>query len=247
VPLAVRGQPLVSGAPTGDYLRLAASGVIAIAVADTLFHASLNRIGAGLTGIVDSLYPPFTVVFAYVILGEVLTAGDLVGLVLVVVAVLVATRVRIPPGLTRRGLVVGILMGGAGMAALSLGIVVVKPVLAHHPVIWVTGMRQFVALVVLLVMAAHPRERRACRGLLRLPRATVRYALPGTLLGSYLALLFWVGGMKYTDAGVVAILNQTAVIYIIVAARWILKEPLTRRRIVACLLAIAGVAAVILT
>ena len=44
------------------------------------FDASLNRIGAGLTGIVDSLYPPYTVVFAYLILGERLTAGDLFGL-----------------------------------------------------------------------------------------------------------------------------------------------------------------------
>mgnify|MGYP000559035129 CR=1 FL=1 len=70
-----------------DLMTIAGSGVIGIVVADTLFHASLNRIGAGLNGIVNSLYPPFTTVFAFAILGERLTAGDLVGLGLVVAVV----------------------------------------------------------------------------------------------------------------------------------------------------------------
>jgi drug/metabolite transporter (DMT)-like permease len=239
-------QPPWRAATARDYLLIAASGVIAIAVADTLFHASLNRIGAGLTGIVDSLYPPYTVIFAFLILGERLTPGDLVGLVLVVAAVLVATRVVLPPGLTRRGLVGGILLGAAGMAALSLGIVIVKPVLRDQPVIWVTGMRQLVALVVLTLMALHPRQRAACTGLLRLPWRTLRFALPGTLLGSYLALLCWIAGMKFTSAGTAAILNQTTIVYIVVLARVWLKEPLTKRRLLACGLALVGVAAVVL-
>jgi drug/metabolite transporter (DMT)-like permease len=244
--MLVLDQPPWRPASARDYLLIAASGIIAIAVADTLFHASLNRIGAGLTGVVDSLYPPYTVVFAYLILGERLTAGDLLGLALVVAAVLVATRVVLPPETSRRDLVVGILLGAVGMAALSLGIVIVKPVLRDHPVIWVTGMRQFVAVAVLAALALHPRERAACAGLLRLPWRTLRYALPGTLLGSYLALLCWIAGMKYTSAGTAAILNQTTIIYIILLARIWLKEPLTRRRLLACGLAIAGMAAVIL-
>ncbi len=246
VTMFVLDQPPWRAASVRDYLLIAASGIIAIAVADTLFHASLNRIGAGLTGIVDSLYPPFTVVFAFVILGERLTPGDVVGLVLVVSAVLVASRVVLPAGTSRRTLAVGILLGVAGMAALSLGIVIVKPVLRDHPVVWVTGMRQLVALAVLSVMALHPRERASCRQIFRLPRRTLRFALPGTLLGSYLALVFWIAGMKYTNAGTAAILNQTAIIYIILLASVVLNEPFTRRKAAACTLAVAGVAAVIL-
>ncbi len=47
--------PLLGQAPLSDYLTLMASGVIAIAIADTLFHMSLNRVGAGINAIVDSL------------------------------------------------------------------------------------------------------------------------------------------------------------------------------------------------
>ncbi|MEZ4388808.1 MAG: DMT family transporter, partial [Candidatus Krumholzibacteriia bacterium] len=218
----------------------------AIAAADTLFHASLNRVGAGLTAIVDCLYPPLTALFAYAILAEHLSAGDLVGMALVVAAVLLTTQARLPQGMTRGGLIVGLGLGALGMGALSLGIVVVKPVLAEQPVIWVTGMRQLVALAVLAPMVAVSGERRAWTRLRRLPGRRLLLALLGTLLGSYLSLLCWVAGMKFTSAGTAAVLNQTSTIYILVLATLILHEPFTRRKLLACVLAVAGVAVVIL-
>ena len=45
--LAATGTPLLRDAPARDYLILLASGVIGIAVADTLFHYSLNLVGRG--------------------------------------------------------------------------------------------------------------------------------------------------------------------------------------------------------
>ena len=165
---------------------------------------------------------------------------------LVTSAVVVGSRTEPLPGADRRTVVVGVLLGVAAMAALSLGIVIVKPVLREQPVIWVTGMRQFVALVVLLLMALHPRERAACVGMLRMSRHTLKFALSGTVMGSYLSLVFWVAGMKYTNAGTAAILNQTALVYIILLARLFLKETLTRRKLLACGLALTGVGTVIL-
>ena len=47
-------------------------------------------------------------------------------------------------------------------------------------------------------------------------------------------------------AGSAAILNQTSTIYIILLARVFLKEPLTRRRLLACLLALSGALCVVL-
>jgi drug/metabolite transporter (DMT)-like permease len=244
--MLLAGQPPWRAAAPADYLLIAASGLIAIAVADTLFHASLNRIGASLTAIVDCLYPPFTTVFAFVLLAERLSAADYAGMVLVVGAVLVTTRAAPPPGITRRTLLVGIAMGVAGMAALSLGIVLVKPVLRDQPVVWVTGMRQFVALAILVpAVLVSPAGRRDLRRL-RPSWSTLRFALPGTVLGSYLSLMCWIAGMKYTQAGTAAILNQTATIYIILLARVVLKEPLTRRRLLACAMAVAGVLSIIL-
>jgi drug/metabolite transporter (DMT)-like permease len=53
--------------------------------------------------------------------------------------------------------------------------------------------------------------------------------------------MLWVAGMKYTKAGAAAILNQTSTIYVLLLASVFLKEPLTRRKIVASILAIGGI------
>ncbi len=241
----VVGQPPWRAAEGWHYLLIGASGLIAIAISDTLFHASLNRIGAGLSAIVDSLYPPLTALFAYAILAERLTTGDLTGMVLVVAAVLLTTQARLPVGTTRAQLMIGLVLGALAMATLGLGVVIVKPVLAEQPVIWVTGMRQFAALAVLGPSVALSRDGARWRELLRLPRRAFLLALAGTVLGSFLALMFWIGGMKFTAAGTAAILNQTAIIYILILATWFLREPFTVRKLIACALAVGGVVAVV--
>jgi drug/metabolite transporter (DMT)-like permease len=59
-------------------------------------------------------------------------------------------------------------------------------------------------------------------------------------LGAYLAMIFWVAGVKYTSASVASVLNQMSTVFIIFFAVLILKEKLSKRKVVGCLLGIAG-------
>ncbi len=92
------------------------------------------------------------------------------------------------------------LLGIAAMAFLGFGIVLAKQVLDGANVIWATAVRQFGALVVLI------------------PGPSWKYSLPGTSLGSYVALILWIAGMKLIPAGKAAILNQSSTIYILLLA-----------------------------
>jgi drug/metabolite transporter (DMT)-like permease len=47
--------------------------------------------------------------------------------------------------------------------------------------------------------------------------------------------------MKYTQAGVAAILNQTSSIHILIFASLFLREPFTRFKLAAAILAVGGV------
>jgi drug/metabolite transporter (DMT)-like permease len=232
----VAGQQLWPHVPVADYLLLFASGIIGIAISDTLFHFTLNRIGAGIAAIVDSLYSPFVVLAAFLKLA----ARQYAGMALVMAGVLVAARHEPPKGVTRSQIALGVVCGILAMATVAFGIVLAKPVLNRSPVIWATTMRQVAALAVMLVFAvASPRRRRTLAVFRPSPRW--KYSLPGTLLGSYFALMLWVAGMKYTKAGAAAILNQTSTIYVLLLASIFLKEPLTRRKIAASILALAGI------
>ncbi len=238
--LYATGQELLLDVPVRDYLVLIGSGVIAIAVADTMFHKGLNIVGAGVTAIVDCLYSPLVVAFAFLMLDERLSGFHLVGMALIIGGVLLASRVEPPAGLDRACMIRGVLWGVGSMFAVSLGVVMAKSVLAGKSVLWATTVRQLGALVVLALAALiSPRRGDYLRGFK--PRRDWRFTLPGTVLGSYASLLFWLAGMKYTEAGTAAILNQTSTIFVLVFATLFLREAFTRRKFAAAALAILGI------
>ncbi len=243
--MVVAGQEVLRPAPLSDYLVLFASGIIAIAISDTLFLMALNRVGAGIMAIIDCLYAPGVVLFAFMLLGERLGPWQSAGMVLVIGGVLIAARHEPPAGVTKRQILVGSVYGVLSMATVGLGIVIAKPVLNHSPVLWATTMRQIGALVAMVVVALALPGRRTTFSFFRPSRAW-RHAVPATLLGSYFALIFWIAGMKYTDAGPAAILNQTSSIYILILASVFLKESFTGRKLIATGLAIAGIVMVTL-
>jgi drug/metabolite transporter (DMT)-like permease len=234
------GEQLVPDAPFSDYLVLFASGIIGIAISDTLFHQGLNKVGAGIAAIVDSLYSPFVVVAAFLMLGERLSLRQFGGMALVMAAVLIAARHEPPKGVTRRQLAVGVVCGILAMATVAFGIVLAKPVLNRSSVLWATTMRQVGALAVMFPAAMVSPRRMATLSVFK-PTANWRFSLPATLLGSYLALMCWVAGMKYTLAGAAAILNQTSTIYVLLLATVFLKEPFTLKKVIASVVAICGI------
>jgi drug/metabolite transporter (DMT)-like permease len=149
-----------------------------------------------------------------------------------------------PPGTTPRTLLAGVLCGVVAMATLALGIVIAKPVLERTSVLWATTVRQLTSLVVLLALALFSPRHRFMLSALR-PRRDWRFSVPGTLLGSYVALLCWIAGMKYTRAGTAAILNQTSTLFLLAFASLFLREAFGRRKAVATVLALSGIALVL--
>ena len=240
ITLAIGGQSLLHRAPLHDYLLLIGSGIVAIALSDTLFHAALNRVGAGINAVVDTLYSPFTALGAFAFLGERLDLWQIGGMLLVISSVFVATRMEPPVGTSRRSLISGVLLGVGSMAALAVGIVMAKPVLANADVVWATAIRQLGALAVLLP-SAFLFPGRAARLKALEPGRGWKHAIAGTVFGSYLALMLWIAGMKYTAVGKAAILNQTSTIYVLVLASLLLGEKFTRRTALAAVLAFGGV------
>jgi len=244
--ILLMGQKVLYDAPLPDLLILFASGVIAIAVSDTFLLMALNRLGAGIMAIVDCLYAPFVVLCAFFMLGERLGIWQWFGMVLVIAGVLIAARHEPPRGTPAGQIVIGILCGIISMATVAFGIVLAKPVLERSPVLWATTMRQIGALVVMIPTALIlPSRREIFRTFT--PSRDWKYTIPATLLGSYLALIFWIAGMKYALAGPTAILNQTGSIHVLIFASIFLKEPFTMRKVIASILAIGGAAVVMLT
>jgi drug/metabolite transporter, DME family len=243
--LPILGESIALDRSTEDWGRLVVSGVLGIAVADTLIFMALRDLGAGLLAIVDTSYAPTIVLFSVLVLGEPLGLGFLLGGALVLAGVLLATGgggsdEERPENLKR-----GVLAGLAGIVAMALGVVLAKPALENGHLVEVTLVRLAAGVVVQLFVVAVIPSQRATLQIFR-PSPVWRTLVPASVLGSYIAMLFWLGGFKWASASVASVLNQLSSVMTIALAWAFLGEQLTLRKASGALLAVAGALVVLL-
>ena len=237
--MLVLGESLLPKTAWQDYALLGLSGFLGITLSDTFFFQCLNLLGASLTAVIDCLYSPFVILFSFLFIGERLNARQLLGVALILSALVLISSSKekgLPP---RKNLLLGIGLGTLAMVTLAASIVMVKPLLARSPILWVTLWRMTAGGIALLIfLPFHPRRRQISRPLVSL--ANWRSMVPGTFLGGYIALVAWMAGMKYTLASVAAPLNQLNSIFIFVLAAIFLKERVTKAKMAAGALATIG-------
>jgi drug/metabolite transporter (DMT)-like permease len=235
----VLGRPLLPPLPAGHYLGFLLSGFYGIAVSDTLLFVSLDKLGAELFAIVDCSYVPFVIGLSYVVLGERITPVQAAGVTLIVIAVALVSGKRADARIAPRDMRIGIAAGLLSMLCSAVGIVIMKPLLAGVSMIWVGWLRTMTGAAALsLTMALH-RRRRALLAPLRDARALAALAA-ATVLGSYLSMLLWLGGMQLASASIASALNQLNAIFIFILAAIFLKERITPLKLAAVFLAFAG-------
>ena len=223
-----------------DYLRLVVSAVLGITLADTMIASALNRLGASLQALADCVYSPVIALVGLVMFGEHLSAWEMMGGALVVSGVFVgATRtveIKKP-----KDLWIGILLAAGAHIIMAIGILMVRDLFREHSLVWVSTFRFVVAGVVMLFWGALGGRKKLRHLFLGFrTRETWKFMIPMSILGPFLATLFWVAGFKHLNAGRAAIFNQLSTVFIVLLAYLILKEKFTARKIAGVLLAIVG-------
>jgi len=205
----------------------------------------LNLIGAGLYAIVDCMYSPFIITLSVLWLGESLTFLQILGVLLIISAVLTTAQVNKGGTIIRKSLLLGILYGILGTAAMAVGLVMIKPILVRSPLLWSTEIRLLGGLIgIILITFFHPLRRTIISSLFI--KKGWGYTLAGSFTGAYLSMFVWLTGMKYANVSIASALNQTSNIFVFIFAAVILRERITWQRMVAIALAIVGVFLVLL-
>ena len=238
--LLVGGETLYYSAPAQDYGLLLFSGVIGITLADTLFFKSLNLLGAGLSAIVDCLYSPFVILLSVLFIGEQLGGLQVIGVFLIISAVLTVTSRKGNGMIKRQDLVWGSIWGALAMAMMAVSIVMIKPLLDRSPLLWATEIRLISGSIGLYVLLLCHERKKAILETLFIA-GTWKYTLAGSFLGGYVAMIAWIGGMKYTQASIASALNQSSNVFVFLFAAFFLKERITVLRLAAIITAIIGV------
>jgi drug/metabolite transporter (DMT)-like permease len=237
---------------SADWARLVVSGVLGIAVADTLIFMALRRLGAGLLAVVDCVYAPTIVLLSMLLLGEDLGWAFAAGAVLVVAGVLVTTTESSPEpeqehehegeGSRRWGIACGL----TGIVAMAFGVILAKPVLTDGHLVEVTLVRLVAGIGAQLLWIAVGLGKSDTLEVFR-KREVWRTLLPASVLGSYVAMLFWLGGFKWAPVSVASVLNQLSSVFTLILAWIFLREPMSGRRAFGTFIAVGGAALVLFT
>ena len=242
--LLIEGSALPEFSPR-QWLIVLVSGIIGIAVADTWYLRALNLMGAARTGVVASLYSPFVVILSMLFLGEVMAGWQLAGFVLVLGGILLVTWRSNRMDVSLRALRLGVFHGAAAVLMMAIGIVMVKPILEGEHFFAIAGLRLAAGSVAMLMFAA------VTGGF---GRMIERYRQPqpwptiviASVLASYVSMILWLAGYRLAPASIASVLNETAAVFIVLFAWWMLGEALSPRRVLGAALTFGGVCAIVL-
>ncbi|NUN15693.1 MAG: DMT family transporter [Myxococcales bacterium] len=251
ITMLVTGTEFAQDRPWADWGALALSGILGIAIADNLYLSALRRLGAGLLAVVECAYAPVIVLFSVVFLAEEVGWAFAIGATLVVAGIYFASSsgksvVVLVKHLDPRQRRIGILSALLGIVLMGFGVVLAKPILNDAAVLEVTCVRLLAGWGAQLGwVLLNPRARPAL-GII-LPSKVWRTLAPAAFLGSYLSMMLWLGGFKWTSVSTASVLNQMTVVFTLILARVFLGETLSHRRTVGAALALTGALVVLVS
>ena len=221
-----------------DIFTLALSGFLGILIADGLFLESLRRLGSGISAIVSTIYTPTVFIIAFILFNENINQQSYIGGVFVLGGITISVF-QPPTNIKKRDLYIGILFGIMANILTAYSVLIIKPIMKNNSVVYVALYRFSIGFIFGILINILKSGIKQVTQIFK-QGLTNQYVVFGAFLGTYLSVIFWLAGYKYTLAGRAAIYNQLSTVFIIILARLFLKEPMTSKKIIGVSLAIFG-------
>ena len=234
------------------YYKILLSGLLGMALGDTIFIYALSKIGANRVAIVDS-FSPFIIYFYSILLlsNQELVFIQFIGLMITTIAIVILTYENDYEDINYKTKRSGILWVFFAMSCTGYGIVLLKTVLneiniveVNHKLkfnLWVTAFRLFPGVIFSWFMFLFKKNK---KNLLKplTNRNILLKLLLASVIGPFFALGFWILGYAFIDKpSIASIISQTSVIFIVILSWIFLKEKLTPLRLVSISFAFIGV------
>jgi len=232
------GLAFTTIAPSG-YALLAASGIVGLAIGDSLWFACMLRMGAQRALLLYTVAPPMSAVLGHLVLGENLSPWAGVGIAVTLAGVAWVIRDRTDDAVPVDA--AGVLFGLGSAACQAVGTVLTKQAAPGADSLEVSIVRLVAGVVGLGVLMAATGALRRVAAVFQ-DRATARAIMLASIFGTYLGVWFMNAGFLLTSIGVAATLNATSPIFVILLAWLAYRRRPTVRAMTGALVAVAGVA-----
>jgi drug/metabolite transporter (DMT)-like permease len=237
----VRGVAVPVDATAHAWLWLSLSGLVGFTLGDLCLFRAFVRLGARVSMLLMATVPPLTTLFGLLLMGEVLSARQLLGMALTVAGVASVVLERRPDaaGKLHRLPLDGILLGLGGAVGQALGLVLSKVGMGSYDAFAATQIRVLAAIVgmaaVYTVIGWWPRVRTALGD-----RPAMAATGIGAIFGPFLGVSLSLVAIKYAFAGVAATLMALVPVLIIPASVLLFGEKVSRLAVLGALVAVTG-------
>ncbi len=235
--LLITGDMFISYT-ANEYCLLIISAILGVAVGDLFLLASLKRLGSGLYAVAGTSYILFIFLFAFLMFGEIIPMQVYFGGTLVMLGIIIRSKTILK---TNSGtqLSKGFIYVLIAQALTAFSVLLVRPVMESHPVVHIAMIRFGIGV------AFNIGHLLSTRGIESFKKTVITgFKVPtmvaGAFMGTFLSVIFWLSGFKYTLAGRAAIYNQLSTILITLLAAIFLREKMNYRSWMGVVLALAG-------
>ena len=213
-----------------EIILLLLSGLIGVGIADLMFLSSLKRLGSGFSAIISTIYSPSIFLFSFLMFSESIGPKSYIGGILVILGIAVSTF-ELPKTKDKKTIIYGVLLGVCAQIFTAFSVLLVKPIMLENSIIFVALYRFSIGLLFTFFFLKYRLNKPNNENLSKIIIKAFKnkYIILGSFMGTYLSVILWLAGFKYTLSGRAAIYNQLSTILIILFAYFILKDPISKK------------------
>lgn len=241
-----RGFFLPVDASANTWFWLSASGLIGFVMGDLFLFKAFVVIGARISMLIMALVPPLAALIGWLVLGEILTGQNFVGMGLTLSGIALVVLGR-PNQSNRRQRVnfsypvLGLLLAFGGAVGQAIGLVLSKLGMKAYNAFAATQIRILAGIlgfsVLFFILKRWPQVFKALKH-----RGGMIGISVGALFGPFLGVSFSLLAIQNTSTGIASTIMSIVPVLIIAPAVIIFKEKVTLKEIIGAIVSVVGVA-----
>jgi len=250
--LFTRGAFIPFDASVHNWLWLSLSGLIGFVIGDLLLFEAYVVIGSRVSMLIMSLTPPITAFIGWLIMGEVLTTQNIIGMVLTITGIFLVVIERNSNKLDESSKkkkkrlnfsypVAGLLLAFGGAVGQGTGLVLSKFGMQDMDPFAATQIRVITGFIGFSILFIFLKRWKKVFEAIKNKKAMRRVGI-GAFFGPFLGVSFSLLAVKHTTTGVASTIMGIVPILIIPPSVIFFKEKITLKEIIGSVIAVSGVA-----
>lgn len=249
-----RGSFIPFDASAHNWIWLSLSGFIGFVIGDLLLFEAYVVIGSRVSMLIMSLTPPITAFLGWIIMGEVLTGQNFLGMFLTIFGIMIVVldgssksqNSEGKPNPNKKKIklsypIIGLLLAFGGAVGQGAGLVLSKYGMQDFDPFAATQIRVITGLISFSVLFIFMKRWKKVFEAIKNKDAMTRLSI-GAIFGPFLGVSFSLLSVKHTTTGVASTIMSIVPVLIIPPAIIFFKEKITTKEIIGSLIAVGGVA-----